>query len=69
MRLFDIRLVIDREGQVRASVEGRRVAIAPSAEPSVVLAELARRIDGAAWAAGRPELEELGDPASELYGR
>jgi hypothetical protein len=66
-RVVDVRLVRDREGRVHVRVEGRIVAIPPTPDPAIALALLARRVDAAAWAAGRSTSEELGDPASTLY--
>lgn len=68
MRLLDLRLVLTRDDVLRVSVEGRRVALTLATnDPSIALAELARRIDDAAWSSARSGLEEMGDASSVLY--
>jgi hypothetical protein len=66
--LVDLRLVHDRNDVLRVSIEGRTVIGLPASNDlSIVLAELARRIEGAAWASGRSTLVEVADPTSTLF--
>lgn len=66
--ILDLRILSDRDGVLRASIDGRRVVGLPAtSDVAVLLAELARRVDGAAWRSGRSTLAEVADAASTLY--
>jgi hypothetical protein len=65
--IFDVRIVIDRTGAVRASIDGRRVVLTPDTEIAAALERLGRAIDGVAWAAGRPQADVLADQKSPLF--
>lgn len=66
-RIFSLVLVVDRFDEVRLTIDGRRVGIASTTDPAAALVQLATRLDGAAWTAGRSTLEELGDERSPIY--
>ena len=67
-RIVDVRLVLDRDDVLRVYVEGRAVPLdVATDDPSIVLFELARRLDSHAWSASRPALDVLADPDSPLF--
>lgn len=68
-RIVDVRLVLDRDGVIRVSIEGRPVEIAATDDPSVALFELGRVIDALAWSTKRPAVDLLTDPRSPLFAR
>ncbi len=67
MRIVDVRLVVDRDDAVRVSIDGRPVALDRTDCPAIALAELARRVSGAAWRSQRTATEEINDERSALY--
>lgn len=66
--IVDVRIVVARDGTLRVSVEGRRVALPTTPRTtSAALAELAKLLEGVAWSTRRDELDEIADPASKLF--
>lgn len=66
--VLDVRLVVARDGTVRASIDGRPVLrLRAATSPSAALVQLGRMVEGAAWTGQRGELEEAADPRSPLY--
>lgn len=55
--IIDVRLVQDRDGRWRASLEGRRVPRVDGDSPSAAMDALARALEGAAWLARTSEHE------------
>lgn len=49
--IIDVRLVQNRDGRWRASIEGKRVHRVSGASPSAALDALALALEGAAWLA------------------
>lgn len=67
--ILDVRLVVDRDGRVRASIDGRRTFELGTSSIPCALERLANRIEGASWSSGRPVVDEIADPASPIYAR
>lgn len=68
MQLVDLRVVRDRDGVLRASIDGRRVTgLRAATDVADLLGALGSRIRGCAWTAGRSCDDEIGAADSALY--
>ncbi len=66
-RILDLRIVLTRDGHIRASIDGHIVPITSTPDLSVALADLALRIEACAWATQRAQLDVATDPTSAVY--
>lgn len=58
-RLADLRILLDRDGVVRLSRDGRALALPVSADLAASLRTLADRLDAISWATGCTTFEAL----------
>jgi hypothetical protein len=66
--IADFRFIRCRDDRYRVAVDGRRVDAVEAPDVPTALRQLARALDGIAWASGRTVEAEIGDERSRLYG-